>query len=192
MFFCFKFLISHLVSNEVVVEYNLAFRYLDTISIIFTIFVTPVWSASTEAYLKRDYDWIKETVSKLVKIALLITLIGFVMLVFSNQIFNVWLGKGTLNIDKKLIGMVLLYVTFKNLYQCYGYVINGTGKIKAQMLITLLVAIVYIPLALFLGNLYGVYGILLVSILSQCVNLIWSKFQYNMLIKDTARGIWNK
>lgn len=186
------FIISHVISNEVVVEYNLAFRYLDTISIVFTIFVTPVWSASAEAYSKKDYHWIKKTVSKLVKIALLISLMGVVMLVFSNQIFNLWLGKGILNIDKKLIGMVLLYVTFKNLYQCYGFVINGTGKIKAQMLITLIMAIVYIPLAVFLGYIYGVYGIVLVSFLSQFFNFIWSRFQYRMLIKDTAIGIWNK
>ena len=47
-------IIARVVNPEAVVEYNLAFKYVSLLTMIFTIVITPVWSATTDAYIRND------------------------------------------------------------------------------------------------------------------------------------------
>jgi O-antigen/teichoic acid export membrane protein len=78
------------------------------------------------------------------------------------------------------------------LYASYGYVLNGIGKIKLQMVVTSIVAILYIPLAIALSKSYGVEGVLISMIFVFIINSTWSGLQYRKIISGTATGIWNK
>lgn len=48
-------IIARVVNPEAVVEYNLAFKYVSLLTMIFTIVITPVWSATTDAYIRNDF-----------------------------------------------------------------------------------------------------------------------------------------
>lgn len=78
------------------------------------------------------------------------------------------------------------------LYKIYGTIINGTGKVYAQMLITGIVAIIYIPMAYILGLNWGLLGVLVANVFVFAINYLWSKFQCLMLINKKAKGIWNR
>ena len=184
-------IILHISGSESVVEYSIAYRYIDVLAIIFAIFITPVWSASSDAFAKNDLEWIRNTVRKMLYITLIIVLGGTLMVIFSENVFNIWLGEGVIKVRKITLILVLLFVTFRMLYQCYGYVINGSGKLKAQMSITFVLAVVYIPLAILLGRILGLYGILIISALTQLVNYIWSQQQYKHIINNTGNKFWH-
>lgn len=184
-------LILHLDSSEAVVEYSIAYRYIDVLAILFTIFITPVWSASTDAYFKSDFIWIRKIVRKMLIISILIILGGTIMIVFSEQVFKIWLGDEVINVNMITLVLVLVFVGFRMLYQSFGYIINGTGKLKAQMVITAISAFLYIPLAIFLGKIFGLYGILIVSALAQVVNFLWSQMQYKHIINKTGGDFWH-
>ena len=114
------------------------------------------------------------------------------MLLLSQYIYKLWLGSGTITIPYTTTGLILLYTSFEMLYKIYGTIINGIGKVYAQMVITGIVAIVYIPLAYFLGSKFGLIGVLIANVIVFIINYIWSKVQCLMLINNTAKGIWNK
>ena len=114
------------------------------------------------------------------------------MIIFSKFVFNIWLGEGVIEVNLVTLILVLLFVTFRMLYQSYGYVINGSGKLKAQMSITLLLAFVYIPLAILLGRFLGLYGVLIISALTQLVNYVWSQQQYKHIINKTGNKFWHE
>lgn len=40
-------------------EYNIAYKYIGLIEMAFMIIMTPFWSAATDAYARKDYQWIK-------------------------------------------------------------------------------------------------------------------------------------
>jgi len=185
-------LILHIAGAEAVVEYSIAYRYIDVLVIIFTIFVTPVWSASTDAFAKNDIPWIRKTVRKMLVISAIIVLGGSVMVIFSKFVFNIWLGEGIIEVNIATLVLVLFFVAFRMLYQSYGYVINGSGKLKAQMMITLVLAVVYIPFALLLGRMMGLYGVLIISALTQLVNYLWSQKQYKHIINNTGKKFWHE
>ena len=114
------------------------------------------------------------------------------MLVMSQYIYKIWLGANTIVIPYTTTGLILLYTSFEMLYKIYGTIINGTGKVYAQMIITGIVALFYLPLAYFLGCKFGLSGVLVANVLVFVINYIWSKVQCLMLINNTAKGIWNK
>lgn len=185
-------IIARVVNPEAVVEYNLAFKYVSLLTMIFTIVITPVWSATTDAYIRNDFTWIKKTISFSQKVCIISIIIGILMLFVSKIIYGIWLGKDAIDISYSTTGLILLYISFEMLYKVYGTIINGTGKVFAQMILTGIIAIIYIPLALLLGSSWGLSGVLIANVIVFAVNYIWAKMQCNKLINQTATGIWNK
>ena len=59
-----NFLIIKFFSADEVVIYNLAFKYFSVIQILFAIMMNVYWSAITEALEKKDFDWIRSTVTR--------------------------------------------------------------------------------------------------------------------------------
>ena len=98
----------------------------------------------------------------------------------------------TIDINYSTTSLILLYISFEMLYKVYGTIINGTGKVFAQMILTGVIAIIYIPLAILLGKLFGLSGVLIANAIVFALNYLWSKVQCNKLISQTATGIWNK
>ena len=185
-------IIARVVSPEAVVEYNLAFKYVSLLTMIFTIVITPVWSATTDAYVRKDFEWINKTLSFSRKVCIASIFIGVLMVLASKFVYGIWLGKGTIDINYSTTGLILLYISFEMLYKVYGTIINGTGKVFAQIILTGVIAIIYIPLAILLGKLFGLSGVLIANAIVFALNYLWSKVQCNKLISQTATGIWNK
>ena len=185
-------IIARVVSPEAVVEYNLAFKYVSLLTMIFTIVITPVWSATTDAYVRKDFEWINKTLSFSRKVCIASIFIGVLMVLASKFVYGMWLGRGSIDINYSTTGLILLYISFEMLYKVYGTIINGTGKVFAQIILTGIIAIIYIPLAIFLGNLCGLSGVLIANTIVFALNYVWSKLQCNKLITQTATGIWNQ
>lgn len=135
-------IITRVVGPEAVVEYNMAFRYISVLTMFFNIMITPIWSATTDAYVRGDFAWIRKTLYLSRKICLIAIVGGILMTIFSKQVYTLWLGKGAIDISYTTTGLVCLYVSFEMLYKVYGTIINGTGKVFAQMVITGFIAIV--------------------------------------------------
>ena len=185
-------IIARVVSPEAVVEYNLAFKYVSLLTMIFTIVITPVWSATTDAYVRKDFEWINKTLSFSRKVCIASIFIGVLMVLVSKFVYGMWLGKDSIDISYSTTGLIFLYISFEMLYKVYGTIINGTGKVFAQIILTGIIAIIYVPLAIFLGNLCGLSGVLIANAIVFALNYVWSKLQCNKLISQTATGIWNK
>lgn len=183
-------IIAHTVDNAAVVEYNIAYKYMNILVMLFNIIATPIWSATTDAYTRRDFDWIKNTNKKLLKIVLLIGVVGFIMLTLSPISYKLWIGESSVTSTTTIL--LYLYAVLMMIYGSYGYILNGIGKLRIQLVATAIIAIVYIPLSVFAGKFFGLSGILIVFILSTMVNCIWSKIQYTKIINNTATGIWSK
>lgn len=185
-------IIAKVVGPESVVEYNLAFKYMSVLMMVFNIVITPIWSATTEAYVKKDFAWIYKTLKFSRRISIIAIIVGFIMLLVSKYAYQIWLGKGSIDINFMTTCLIYISISFEMLYKVYGTIINGIGKVYAQMIITGIIAILYIPTAIYLGYLWGLRGVLMANILVFICNYIWSKIQCYRLINQTATGIWNR
>ena len=183
-------IIAHTCGSESVAEYNIAYKYIGLIEMAFTIIVTPFWSAATEAYTKKDNIWIKAILNKLSKIALAFVGLGIVLIILSDFTYKWWLSDAIIP-DKILLSLLLIYFSIQLSWIRYGSIINGIGFVKLQFYITLTEALIHIPLAILLGNLYGLKGVICSLIMATIANIIWPKIQIRNIFSN-KQGIWMK
>lgn len=72
--FIFQFiniLISRIKGPEAVTQYNIAYKYFNVIGMVVVVVLTPFWSAFTNAYVQKDFVWMRNIVIKLERMWLL-------------------------------------------------------------------------------------------------------------------------
>ena len=83
-------IISHYIDPLSVTPYQVAQRYFNIILVLFTIIVVPLWSATTDAYARKDYEWIKMCGRKGRQLMLVILPILIVMSLVAPYIYSLW------------------------------------------------------------------------------------------------------
>ncbi len=184
-------LISRILGPTAVSEYNVAYKYFNVLHMFSIIILTPCWSAFTEAYIKKDYIWMKNMKRRLEQIWFCIIPVVCLMYFLAPIIFKVWIGDN-IHVHNDVIIVLGIYTIAQILAGTYMYIINGIGKVRLQMIVYLLFAIISIPLMIVLGKAFGIMGIISVPILVYVTQSIVARIQLDMLITDQARGIWNK
>lgn len=174
-----------------VTEFNIAYKYMGIVYMIFSIITTPYWSATTEAYLKKDYKWINSSLAFLNKIFIAFCVFGLMLVLFSKYAYNLWLGN-SIEINYIVIGMTFIYYLLQMKWSVYGNFINGIGKVRLQFYITAIEAIIHVPLAYFLGTKLGIAGVLGSMIFITFINAFWPKIQLEKIMNGSAKGVWNK
>lgn len=188
-----NFIIAQIIGPSEVTIYNIAFKYFSIVTIGFTIILTPLWNAYTESYAKGDYLWIKKTLHK-TQLFWCVSVLGiFLMLLCSDYVYTIWIGKEVASqIPFSLSLACSLYILISTWNNLTAILLNGLGKIRMQMIWSTINIFAYIPMALWLGNLFGIKGILYALCISLLPGAIIQPIQCNKIINQTARGLWNK
>lgn len=174
-----------------VTVYNIAYKYFFAISMGYNIIIMPFWSATTDAFAKNDNKWIEASINKLVKIFIISLVFTILMIVLADWFYLLWVGN-EIKIPLSLSIYVALYVTLYNWTNTFNYFINGIGKIRLQLYVTVIVAIVYIPIAIYLVKIMGLNGVVIATCLALVPTSVLMPIQTVKLYKKTAKGIWNK
>ncbi|NWJ51496.1 MAG: oligosaccharide flippase family protein [Bacteroidetes bacterium] len=173
-----------------VTPYVITYQYLSSITIGFSIILTPYWSAFTEAYAKKDFIWIKKEIKKLKYLWIALLLAMVITLLFSRYFIGLWVGKKVvINMYLALAITLYLILTAYNSINCSF--LNGTGKIKIQLYIALAFSLIHIPLAIYFCHKFGLNGIMFSAIINTLVTLVVYEIQYRRIISNRAVGIWN-
>lgn len=186
-------LISQFVNPDSVPAYSLCYQLFSYVLLAYTIIITPLWSAYTESWRKGDIEWIKKTMGKIKKIYFLFV-IGCVIVVFLTPlIFRIWIGEKA-DVPMVMAAAVAAMILLDMWIRIYDFFINGVGKIRVQMIVNIVMAIVNIPLAYVFSVVcgFGAIGVVMASIISYGISAIVSPIQARMILNRTAKGIWNK
>lgn len=185
-------IISRNFGPEDVTNYNIVFKYFGILSMGFMIFLTPFWSAATEAYVKDDINWIKKSIKKYNILNIGFIFIGGIMLYFSDTIYDLWLGKDTVDIDFNLSLWGLIFVLLSITGSKYVSFLNGISALRLQFWASVLSPLVYIGLTLLFLNYFkmGVHAIFIAATISNFNTFILAPIQYYMIIYKKKKGIW--
>lgn len=177
-----------------VTDYHIAYKYFTILSMIMSIMITPVWSAVTEARTKGDNQWIIRTVNKYKKIFLIFAVGGIGMWLVSPYIYQLWLGKGTVNITYVLSFWMMIYVLTLMYGSIYVSVLNGIGALKIQFLSSIFSPFLFLCLCYIFINILnmGIYAVLIASIISNFNGIVLAPLQYYKIFNKYKKGIWIK
>jgi len=186
-------IITQLFSPSDVTPYQIAHRYFGVMMMGFSIVVTPFWSAITEAFTKGEMGWIKRSINTLLKLWGVIILALVLMLLISDKVYHFWIG------DKVFIPLILsaawaFFIAIQSLNTIFVHFINGTGKVKLQMILGIISAILNIPLSIIFAKYlnFGITGVLCATILTQVLAIVFIFIQYKQIIRGNLQGIWGK
>jgi O-antigen/teichoic acid export membrane protein len=174
-----------------VTSYNIVYKYFGMLTMLFAIFLTPFWSASTEAYFKHDFEWIKSSIKKYNILNIMLFLLSILMLMCSDTIYRLWLGKGKVHIDFMLSFWGFAFVGLNIYGSKYVNFLNGISALRIQFWACLISPILYIAIAILLIKYYrmGAYSLFIAAIIAN-VNTLIAPVQYYMIIIKNKQGIW--
>ena len=185
-------LISHYCGPEQVTVYNISYKLFNILIIIYTIIISPLWNAYTDASVKNDYAWIRKIFKKSIYLWAASLLLGLLMLLISGWFFKKWVGN-SVDIPLGVSISILIYVCMFNFNNCVTYLINGLNKIKIQIITSILGTIIYlIAVCFFIKGTYGIYGISISMCVIYTLMSLVHLYQCNLLAKNKAQGIWNE
>ena len=184
-------IISNTLSPEEVTPYQISYYFFSIPLILFSIIISPLWSATTDAYTKGEWEWIRKAEKKMRKVLLYMFILLVIMVAISPFIYRVWIGNN-INISTSIsIGMAF-YIALILFSLCYSNFLNGIGKIWLLTIITIIEAVVFIPLAYFFGKSFGLLGIIVALIAVNSMCAITNFIQFKKIYRRNATGIWNK
>lgn len=183
--------IAQLFGPREVVPYSIAYKYFGIMNLVFAIIVAPLWPSITDANAKQDTVWIKNSIKKLNKLCIPFFLLLIGMIIFSNTAYRWWVG------DKIQVPMLLsilmgVYCAGFIYSAPFGIFLNGVGKVKIQLILSVMVTLINIPVSVILSKYIGVSGVILGTIVCLIPTYILTPMQYYKIINKTATGIWNR
>jgi len=184
-------IIAHLFGPEKVTPYAIAFRYFNVLIMVFSIIMSPFWSAFTEAWAKKEIRWIKNIIRNLLKLWILLFFSGVLLLVCSKWAYAIWVGP-EIQIPYTMSALVVCWVLLNAWNMIFGQFLNGVGKIRIQVIVAILSALGNVPLAVFLGKRFGIEGVLIANIAVLLVSFWLYPIQYRKIVNKKAKGIWNR
>ena len=183
-------IIAQLYGPKEVTPYSIAYRYFNILMMTFSIVLSPLWSAFTDAWAKKELEWINNALKKLIKSWIIFAIVGVTMLAISGPFYKIWLGK-TVTIPFMMSALVLIYVLINAWNGIFSSFLNGVSKVKLQMFAGISAALLNVPFAVFLGKWIGIEGILTANIIIFLPAVFIYPLQCKKILKGNAQGIFN-
>jgi len=187
------FLIAHYFGTEEVTNYNIAFKYFSVLQMVFMILLSPLWSGVTDAYNSGDTAWIKNAVKKYLLILVPFIVIGLIMLVAADKVYELWIGKNVVHIDFNISLLCLIFFSTTMFASIFVSVINGIGALRIQFFTAIIGSICFFGLSLLLIKYFhlGVQSVIISSIVTNVFGYIIAPAQfYNIFYKKSNARIW--
>ncbi len=186
-------IITQTSGPEDVTPYNIAYKYFGVITMVFTIISSSLWSAYTEAFVKKDFEWMRNSIKKVMFLWVGFAVITAVMLLFSNYAYNIWVGP-KVQVPFSLSLMMAIYVMLVTSVMIFGNFLSGVGKVQLSVYHSVFVGILNIPLSIFFArNLeLGSTGVIMATCCGVIISILFQPIQCWKIINGTAKGLWNK
>lgn len=194
IFFTDNIIINQLFGPETVTTYNVAYKYFSIIAMVFSIIVTPLWSAYTEAYIRKDFTWIRMTVNKLLQLWYIVIAGVIIMVLLANTFYHIWVGD-KVTVPFELTVIMGVFTILNTWCSIWSYFINGTGKIKISLFLAVVQSIINIPLSIFFAKALhiGPGGVIMGTSVSLLITGLITPIQYRKIINNTDQDtIWGK
>lgn len=186
-----NFIISHFCGPEQVTVYNIAYKYLNVAIMAFTIIQAPVWSAFSDAYALRDYDWMRRIYIRLLQLMLLTELCIIIMVVISPFVYVLWIGESVV-VPFRITILLAVYTGVLLVNNLHAMIINGIGKIKLQTITAWMQGFVFIPIVYVFAVEFKLEGILIALIIVTIIPTYFLVKQVTLQVNNSAQGIYNQ
>ncbi|MFT6443349.1 MAG: O-antigen/teichoic acid export membrane protein [Salibacteraceae bacterium] len=160
--------IAQLLGASAVASYAIT-KKLFLIIQIGQFFISPLWPAFGEAMARGEYEWIKETIYKTLRLSIGIGgLVTLPFLIFGKEIIFLWVGEEYVPSFYLILGF-FVWAMFTNYGGTMSVFLNNDSLVRKQLWFVALSSVSSVFLQVLLCSLIGIEGIVLGMILSYCL-----------------------
>ncbi len=164
--------ITHYLGAAEVTPYSVAWRLTGYASMLQTLFVPALWPAFSEAWFRRDLDWIRKTYRRIMRATLIIVGSAAVVLGFAGRpIIRLWAGQTAVP-DHALLWSMCLWAVLLSVTVNQAALMAATRRIQIQTVASVIAACVNLPLSIVLVQRMGALGVILATVASYCVFIV--------------------
>ena len=165
-----NFLITEFIGPEYVRTFDILSKVIGFSLVLQTLVTTPLWSAYTEAYVRKDFIWIGSTFRKSICLSLIVITVFTVVAVFIDSLIYLWMH---IHLEYSMLLLALIGFYYIEILICnvFCMLLNGIGNINVQMWTWIISAVSVVPLTYYFACVLGMKleGIALGMVLS----LVW-------------------
>jgi O-antigen/teichoic acid export membrane protein len=181
-------LICRYMNPAFVPPYQIAFKYFSFVTMFFSILMVPYWSAYTEAYIKKDFAWIRKSIKQGLFLWGVFVLGALIMLVVRDYAYPILADHKenvTSKIDLPLSILMMVYVVLISFGSVFLMFLNGIGQIKLQMIINLIGMCLFFPLTYLFVKVMGMGlpGIMLSTIIGGAYGYLVAPFEVRKVLR---------
>lgn len=182
-------LISNFFTPAMVTPYQIAYRYMNIVVIMFNVVSMPFWNATTDAYERGDMEWIRKASRSMNYMTLAVAAALVVMVLVSPWAYQFWIGKDC-DVPFGITVMMAIYIFLLIVSMRYSCFLNGVGALRMQLYMTVM-AVVFIPLAWFVSSYtHDIVWFMAVMCFCNVPGIVVNAIQFNKILKGKANGIW--
>lgn len=170
-------IIAHYLSPAQVTPYSVTWRLVGYLTAIQSLIIPSLWPAFSEAWSIGNMDWIRSTYRRLRWItvgALSIGSIGF--LTFGRQVIRIWAGPSAVP-SPWLLRLMCLWMILLAITANQACLMGATNRVKKQAISSGLAALVNLGLSIIWVRSFGLIGVLLATIVSYVVFILFVQVQ---------------
>jgi O-antigen/teichoic acid export membrane protein len=140
-------------------EYSIPQRMFSLISLLATMFLSPLWPAYGEAISRGDLKWVRNTLSRTLKFALAGSVLGsMLLLLLSHRLILCWIGPRIHPPFALLLGLAIWTV-----FDCCGNTVamflNGASVVRFQIIFASLFGIACLVTKVMLVRRFGIVAL---------------------------------
>ena len=182
-----NFLILRYIGATEVTAYNIAYKYISVLWMLWSIMTTPIWAAVTDAVAKNDYEWIRNTQNKYLRLLIIFTLCGILMVTISPWVYKIWIGS-SVSISPLLTLFVFIYMWVMMFGSVFVSILNGAGQLNLQMYSCLVSPIVFLGVFYICNQILelGVVSVIIASILSNFNGFLIAPIQCRIYLRNNS------
>ena len=180
-------IISKFLGPTEVAKYDIVLKLFQVIITFTVIIQDPFWALYSNAYQKKDFVWIKQTIKRWNLLFIPFVLFVLVLVYFTKSLLFLWLQKD-LEVSENLIIFMGVFIIIRVYGIIYMNFLNGIGKVKLQMYLYIIGAIINIPISIYFVKYLGLGsgGVILGTIISILTMSILLPIQTFKILKNTV------
>jgi len=169
-------IIIQVLGPSEVTSYNIVYKLFSIITIGHSIIMAPLWSAFTQAYVKKDNKWIQSVLKKLNMLMIPVLIAVLFLIYFSRDIVDFWVGP-EVKFDFLLALLMGIYIVISIWNNNFSYILGGISKVRLGTVYTVFTSAINIPISIYFARKMGVSGVILGTICSIGISAILSPIQ---------------
>ncbi|MDB6026136.1 MAG: polysaccharide biosynthesis protein [Verrucomicrobiales bacterium] len=157
--------IAHINDQDAVTQYSVVQR-MSQVAFLYWAFVQALWPAYGEAMARGDYQWLRRTIVRSLKLSFICGLVmGAILVLFGQAIINVWI-KDAIEVPPGLLLSFGAFIFVNGFIGTLAVIFNAAALLKTQCVLLLLASVTAFLLKIEFCRSMGVQGVVWATVVS--------------------------